>query len=412
MRKLPWLIPLLITTSVMAQRGGTMANRLVPYLPTCVATTGSCPADGYVCVSGVNIYRCTSTGGYEIIGGGSGLNADPDACTSGQYVSDLDITATLTCSQINFSVLAGTLSASTQLADDTITPNHVLSAGQTDGYVLSYESNGDTWAWISPVGATGDSVSIDTAAVVNPDFVSTGDIDFVDTSNTVTANINAGSIVNADINASAAIVDTKLATISTASKVSNSATTAASANTASAIVARDASGNFTAGTITAALSGNATTASGVTSGTAPTVTTVGNVGVDTTEDQLKYYGGAARVLTYKQSFSFALESPADADNFLVMYAPYDMTVTGVHCIVDPAGTGESVVIDVQERDSTGDNPATVDATITCDNDGAADDGTLTNPTVTEGEWISIDIGAVTGTVTQVVVTVEYEVTAK
>ena len=49
-----------------------------------------------------------------------------------------------------------------------------------------------------------------------------------------------GTIVNADINASAGIVDTKLATISTASKVSNSATTAASANTASAIVARDA----------------------------------------------------------------------------------------------------------------------------------------------------------------------------
>jgi hypothetical protein len=67
-----------------------------------------------------------------------------------------------------------------------------------------------------------------------------------------------GTIVNADINASAAIADTKLATISTASKVSNSATTAASANTASAIVARDASGNFTAGTVTANLTGNVT----------------------------------------------------------------------------------------------------------------------------------------------------------
>jgi hypothetical protein len=64
-------------------------------------------------------------------------------------------------------------------------------------------------------------------------------------------------IVNADIDAAAAIVDTKLATISTAGKVSNSATTAASANTPSAIVARDGSGNFTAGTITAALTGTA-----------------------------------------------------------------------------------------------------------------------------------------------------------
>jgi hypothetical protein len=65
------------------------------------------------------------------------------------------------------------------------------------------------------------------------------------------------TIVNADINSAAAIVDTKLATIATAGKVSNSATTATSANTASAIVARDASGNFTAGTITAALTGAA-----------------------------------------------------------------------------------------------------------------------------------------------------------
>jgi hypothetical protein len=66
-----------------------------------------------------------------------------------------------------------------------------------------------------------------------------------------------GTIVNADVNASAAIVDTKLATIATAGKVSNSATTATNANTASAIVARDASGNFSAGTVTASLTGAA-----------------------------------------------------------------------------------------------------------------------------------------------------------
>lgn len=71
--------------------------------------------------------------------------------------------------------------------------------------------------------------------------------------------VASGDIVNADLAAGAAIVDTKLATISTAGKVSNSATTATDANTASAIVARDGSGNFTAGTITAALNGNAST---------------------------------------------------------------------------------------------------------------------------------------------------------
>lgn len=63
--------------------------------------------------------------------------------------------------------------------------------------------------------------------------------------------VASGVIDNDNISATAGIVDTKLATISTAGKVSNSATTATSANTASAIVARDGSGNFSAGTISA-----------------------------------------------------------------------------------------------------------------------------------------------------------------
>lgn len=74
-----------------------------------------------------------------------------------------------------------------------------------------------------------------------------------------TKTVVLNGIVNANIDAAAAIVDTKLGTISTAGKVSNSATTATSANTASAIVARDAGNNFSAGTITANLAGSATT---------------------------------------------------------------------------------------------------------------------------------------------------------
>ena len=80
-------------------------------------------------------------------------------------------------------------------------------------------------------------------------------------SGTVTsAMIADGTIVNADISSSADIADSKLATISTAGKVSNSATTATATAGNSTIVARDGSGNFAAGTITAALAGNATTA--------------------------------------------------------------------------------------------------------------------------------------------------------
>ena len=72
--------------------------------------------------------------------------------------------------------------------------------------------------------------------------------------------LSSSLITNADVAAAAGIVDTKLATISTAGKVSNSATTATSSNIANTIVARNASGNFSAGTITATLNGNATTA--------------------------------------------------------------------------------------------------------------------------------------------------------
>jgi hypothetical protein len=69
--------------------------------------------------------------------------------------------------------------------------------------------------------------------------------------NSLAGGASVSNIVDSDVSSSAAIADTKLATIFTAGKVSNSATTATSANTANAIVARDASGNFTAGTITA-----------------------------------------------------------------------------------------------------------------------------------------------------------------
>ena len=99
---------------------------------------------------------------------------------------------------------------------------------------------------------TSGNIVLGSSANVATSTAVTGDVTI---SNTGVTAIASGVIVNADINASAAIVDTKLATIATAGKVSNSATTAASANTASAIVSRDASGNFTAGTITAALTG-------------------------------------------------------------------------------------------------------------------------------------------------------------
>ena len=126
----------------------------------------------------------------------------------------------------------------TLITPDLGTPTALLGTNIT-GTALSFTSSNVT----TNANLTGDVTSVGNATA-----------------------IAAGVIVNADINASAAIDDTKLATIATALKVSNSATTAASANTASAIVARDASGDFTAGTVTAALTGNSSTATALATG--------------------------------------------------------------------------------------------------------------------------------------------------
>ena len=75
---------------------------------------------------------------------------------------------------------------------------------------------------------------------------------------TLVTTIADGAVTNQKIATNAAIPDSKLATISTSGKVDNSATTATNANNPSTIVLRDGSGNFSAGTITAALVGNVT----------------------------------------------------------------------------------------------------------------------------------------------------------
>jgi len=116
-----------------------------------------------------------------------------------------------------------------------------LSGNVTGNVTGSLTGNADT-ATILTTGRDFSLTGDITASAVS--FNGSGDV-------TLTTAYNPGSIVNDDINASAAIVDTKLATISTAGKVQNSATTAVSTNTASAIVTRDASGDFAAGTITA-----------------------------------------------------------------------------------------------------------------------------------------------------------------
>lgn len=152
------------------------------------------------------------------------------------------------------SILASINPAGNITTSGTLTVNGAITGGSGSGTAGSLKLWGTgigSSATITPPvlgsGATANQV----LPIVGGTLVSTG---MTGSNAQVTSGmIVDGTIVNSDINASAAIVDTKLDTIATAGKVSNSATTATSSNTASAIVARDSSGNFTAGTVSASV---------------------------------------------------------------------------------------------------------------------------------------------------------------
>src|SRR4030095_13053577 len=142
------------------------------------------------------------------------------------------------------------------VAAATVLANAATSANTANAIVKRTATGGFSAGEISVTDAI-----IDTTLTVIP-FNTVGVVH-----NDATGLLSTSLIVDADVDPAAAIVDTKLATISTAGKVANSATTATSANTANTIVLRDGSGNFAAGTITANLSGNATTATTATTAT-------------------------------------------------------------------------------------------------------------------------------------------------
>ena len=235
-------------------------------------------------------------GGTGVANTGKTITLGGDLTTSGAFATTITATATTNVTLPTTGTLATT--ADTHYIGTTAV---TLSRASSDlaltgisSVTLPGSSSGTAQIVASAAAGTGTVITLPSASGT---VVTTGD-----TGSVTSTMISNGTIVDADINSAAAIAstkisgtavtqadtgtvtstmlagsiaDTKLSTIATAGKVSNSATTATNANTASAIVARDASGNFTAGTITAALTGNASTAT-----TLATARTINGVSFD------------------------------------------------------------------------------------------------------------------------------------
>lgn len=216
-----------------------------------------------------NLTVTSQAAGSSITLGGN-ISTANSFTTSGNFALTLTTTAATNVTLPTTGTLA-TLAGSETLTNKTLT---LPTIGGT-GAVFNGSTSGTTTLLASAAAGT----TTITLPAVTGTVVTTGDTGTV--TSTMIAN---GTIVDADINASAAIAVSKLAasTISGVTLGNNlntltlgtyltgtsyngsaavtAAVDATSAATASKVVARDASGNFAANTITAALSGNATTA--------------------------------------------------------------------------------------------------------------------------------------------------------
>ena len=237
----------------------------------------------------ITTMHCTTLDAVNINVATAASNTNAIAITSGGTTNTIGMNIGRTAAELELGVAANTndFFTGTAAGDAVIINNNsgntiYFTVGTTP--IAHVNSSGLTaTAFIGPLTGSATALATTGAAVnVGLDAPPVANNVLVTTSPTATV---WQQITTSQISPTAGIVDTQLATISTAGKVSNSATTATSVNTASTIVARDGSGNFSAGTITAALSGNATTATtatnfsgslaGVVSGT-QSATTIAN----------------------------------------------------------------------------------------------------------------------------------------
>lgn len=138
---------------------------------------------------------------------------------------------------------------------------------------------------------------------------------------------------------------------------------------------------------------------------------LGDAWYNSTSDYWAYNTGAlTKKIPVHLTYSTTI-TPTASSNRLLWKAISAGRIEGVGCIVDPGGSS-SAVINIQKCNaSTGSSCANVDtSSITCGNTSTADDGSLSAPTFSAGQWINLNIGTLTNSPSLLTVTVEYSKT--
>ena len=254
-------------TFVLLAQGQTLTNKTLtsPAVTTSLTTTST----------SFDLLNTTAT---TVNFAGAGLtlnigNASGTATFGGNVIVNGDFTVqgnTTTLNTTTLNVEDFNITMGLTLTNASQCTGAGIGIGVGTGITFAYDHG--SLGWLSSVNmdlASGKVFKIANASVLSSSALGAGV-----TGSSLT---QVGTITLGTWNGTA-ITDTYLAQITTGGKVANSATTATNLNTASAIVARDGSGNFTAGTITAALTGNVSgSAATVTTAAQPAITSVGTL---------------------------------------------------------------------------------------------------------------------------------------
>lgn len=107
---------------------------------------------------------------------------------------------------------------------------------------------------------------------------------------------------------------------------------------------------------------------------------------------------------YELSKALVIENPVVGDDFILYRAERALTITGIDCIV-VGGTSVSVL--VKECDANAGTCGNTEAAITCGLTNSTEASGIDDATIDAGDYLRVDPGTVTGSVTQLFVQVTF-----